>query len=90
MPKLRTLYAAQAAIAQCRHHRGANGPALVHLDRQAGTPGPRYNVCVADALPYGTPLDQPQWGQERVVFVGTRAEILVWAEGYCAPAPPVL
>jgi hypothetical protein len=85
MPKLRTLQAAQSAIAQCRKHRGANGPALVHFDRQARTRGPRYLVRVAEAKPYGTPLDEPQWGPERVVFEGTRAEILAWAEQYCAP-----
>jgi len=85
MAKLRSLYTATAAISQCRKHRGANGPALVWLDRQRGRRGVIYHVCVAEAMPYGTPFDQPQWGPEQVVFVGNRAEILAWAEEYCAP-----
>ncbi|QQG31306.1 hypothetical protein S2L_11 [Cyanophage S-2L] len=89
MAKLRTLQAARMAISQCRKHRGANGPAQVHFDRQHGrrqgsSRAPIYHVRVADGMPYGTPLDQPQWGEERVVFVGNRAEILAWAEAYCA------
>jgi hypothetical protein len=56
-----------------------HGSPLVYITRANPSSPPRYDVRVLDPKPLGSaPMDQPQWFPERIVFTGTRVEILAW------------
>lgn len=67
------------------------GSPLVQITRAGVGSPPRYDVRVYDPKPLGSvPITQPQWHPERVVFSGTRVEILAWANAghYLTDAAP--
>lgn len=90
MGKYRSFLDVTLALGRCpRLYSKTTGAAGIELKRVLGQGTRRYEVWASRGKPFGTPLDQPQWEPAELLFTGTRAQVLAWAETYCAAESPV-